>query len=102
VAVDNHSGDALAMTVSQGGQPGPYLIMGACEASNFIYPMEDAFTVGLGNAEDFSERPMPRLVESGRLERTNGGYRLLIRVSPTGVVTFGPLEGEALIRGPGC
>ena len=69
VAVDNRSGERIAMTVSQGAQLGPSMVVGACEASSFIYPIEGPFTVGVGNATDFSERPMPPLVESSRLEK---------------------------------
>ena len=90
------------MTVSQGGQLGPSMVVGACEASNFIYPIEGPFTVGVGNAADFSERPMPPLVESSRLEKVDGEYRLLIGVAADGGVTFGPLEGAAPMRAAGC
>src|SRR5687768_17485329 len=38
---------------------------------------------------------MPPLVESSRLAKVDGGYRLLVRVAPTGEVTSGPLEGVA-------
>ena len=78
------------------------MIVGPCEASNFIYPMEEPFTVGFGKAEDFSDRPMPELVASDRLDKIDGGYRLLIRVGPNGEVAIGPLEGVAQLRGAGC
>lgn len=103
VAVDNRSDESFAMTVSQGGQPGPaHLIVGACEASNFIYPMEGAFSVGFGKAADFSDLPMPELVASDRLDMVDGEYRLLIRVSPDGDVVFAPLVGVAPLRSIGC
>ena len=102
VAVDNRSGERFAMTVSQGAQLGPSMVVGACEASNFIYPIEGPFTVGVGNAADFAERPMPPLVESRRLEMIDGEYRLLIRIAADGGVTFGPLEGAAPMRAAGC
>lgn len=103
VAVYNRSNESFAMTVSQGAQSGPAsMTVGPCEASNFIYPMEEPFSVGFGKAEDFSDRPMPELVASDRLDITDGGYRLLIRVGPNGEVTFGPLEGVAPLRSSGC
>jgi hypothetical protein len=93
VAVDNRSGESFTMTVSQGAEPGPaYLTVGPCEASNFIYPMEGPFTVGFGKAADFSDRPMPELVASDRLEIIDGGYRLLIRVAAMARWGSGPWE----------
>lgn len=101
--MDNRSNESLTMTLSQGADPGPAsLTVGPCEASNFIYPMEGPLSVGFGKAEDFSDLPMPELVLSGRLNKIDGGYRLLIRVGPNGEVTFGPLEGDAPLRGAGC
>ena len=102
VAVDNRSGERIAMTVSQGGQLGPSMVVGACEAGNFVYPIEGPFTVGVGNAADLAERPMPPLVESSRLDKIDGEYRLLIRVAADGTVTFGRLEGPAPLRAAGC
>jgi len=103
VAVDNRSDESFAITVSQGAQPGPAsMTVRPCEASNFIYPMEGPFTVGFGQAEDFSDGPMPELVASDSLDIIDGGYRLLIRVGPNGEVTFGPLEGVAPLRSAGC
>lgn len=102
VAVDNRSDESLVMTVSRGGQPGPYLIVGPCEASNFIYPMDGPFTIGLGREADFSERPMPPLVSSDELDPVDGGYRLLVSVAPDGSADFEPLEGDAPLRGAGC
>jgi hypothetical protein len=103
VAVDNRSNESFAMTVSQGAQPGPAsMTVGPCEASNFIYPMEGPFSVGFGKAEDFSDRPMPELVASDRLDIIDGGYRLLIRVGLNGEVSVGALEGVAPLRSSGC
>ena len=102
VAVDNRSGERIAMTVSQGAQLGPSMVVGACEASNFIYPIEGSFTIGVGSAADFSERPMPPLVESSRLEKVDGEYRLLVGIAADGAVTFGPLERAAPMRAAGC
>lgn len=103
VAVDNRSNEPFAMTVSRGAEPGPAsLIVGPCEATNFVYPIEGPFSVGFGNAEDFSGRAMPELVASDRLDIVDGGYRLLIRVAPNGEVTVGPFEGVAPLRGAGC
>ena len=103
VAVDNRSDESYAMTVSQGAEPGPAsLTVGPCEASNFIYPMEEPFRIGFGKAAEFSDRPMPALVASDQLDKIDGGYRLLNRVDPTGEVEFGPLEGAAPFRGSGC
>lgn len=91
------------MTISQGGaQSGPSMTVGGCEASTFTYPIDGPFTVGFGMAADFSGDAMPPLVESTELQLIDGKYRLLIRVSPAGTVTFGALHGPALSRRPGC
>jgi len=102
VAVDNRSSEELAVTISQGGELGPSLLVLPCQASNFINPVDGPFTVGLGPVLELPERPMPPLVESSQLEKVDGGYRLLIRVAPNGEVTFGPLEGAAPLRSADC
>jgi hypothetical protein len=102
VAVDNRSSEELAVTISQGGQLGPSLIVAPCQASNFINPAVGPFTVGMGPVSELPDRPMPPLVESSRLEMVEGRYRLLVRVAPDGEVTFGPLEGVAPLRAGGC
>ena len=103
VAVDNRSSEPVAITVSQRAQPRPaHLIVGGCDASNFIYPMEGAFSIGFGKASDFSDRPMPELVASDRLDIIDGAFRLLIRVGVDGEVAFGRLEGVAPLRSGGC
>jgi hypothetical protein len=59
IAVDNRSSAQLAVTISQGGQLGPSLIVLPCQASNFINPADGPFTVGLGPVSELPERPMP-------------------------------------------
>jgi len=102
VAVDNRSSEQLAVTISQGGQLGPSLIVAPCQASNFINPVEGPFTVGFGTVTELPERPMPAFVESSRIEKVDGEYRLLVRVAPNGEVTFQPLTGVAPLRAGGC
>jgi hypothetical protein len=101
VAVDNRSDDALALTLSQAGALGPSLILGPCEATSLIYPMIGPFTVGLGKAADFLERPMPPLVESNQIPQAGGEYRMLVRVNADGEVSFVPLAGVAPLRDRG-
>lgn len=101
VAVDNLSDEPLALTLSQMGALGPHLILGACEATNLVYPQDGPFTVGLGAAADFRDAPMPPLVDSTDLQRVDGGYRLLVRINAAGNVIHGPLVGEAPLRGAG-
>lgn len=102
VAVDNRSSDELAVTISQGGQLGPSLIVAPCQASDFTNPVDGPFTVGLGPVFELPERPMPPLVESSQLEKVDGRYRLLIRVAPNGEATFGTLEGTRPQRAADC
>jgi hypothetical protein len=103
VAVDNRSDEGIALTFSQNGQLGPNMILGPCEASNLIYPLQGPFTVGLGKATDLAEGPMPPLVDSSELRFVDGEYRLLVRVDADGDVSFAPLEGVAEVRsGGGC
>lgn len=104
VAVDNRSDDTLAVTLSQAGALGPSLILGPCEATSLIYPMNGPFTVGFGKAADFEERPMPPLVDSNQIPQVGGEYRMLVRVNAVGEVSFVPLAGVAPLRdrGPQC
>lgn len=70
------------MAISQGGQLGPSMVVGACEAATFDYPIDGPFTVGFALASRFAPEPMPALVESSDLHLTDGRYRLLIRIAP--------------------
>lgn len=98
---DNRAAEPLAVTISQEGELRGILTVGSCETTNVNVALDGPFTVGLGEAADAADTPMPPLVDSSQLQQAGGEYRLLVRIDADADVSYGPLGGVAPLRGPG-